>query len=148
FLSSLRDSVASTTVEIWATEKPDFATSQVPVSEISIRNYKALRHLNFRVPEGAGDRDTASCMVILGENATGKSSVLEALALGLLGLKPIEVLRRRAREAKLRPDLSPNSPPVLRRVLGLMFGPKRPVFLVPDCWRIRWALDYPARNAV
>jgi len=36
-------------------------------------------------------------------------------------------------------DLSPKSPPVLRRVLGLMFGPKRPVFPVPDCWRIRWA---------
>ncbi len=36
-------------------------------------------------------------------------------------------------------DLSPKSPPVLRRVLELMFGPKRPVFPVPDCWRIRWA---------
>lgn len=36
-------------------------------------------------------------------------------------------------------DLSPKSPPVLRRVLGLMFGPKRPVFPVPDCWQIRWA---------
>jgi len=36
-------------------------------------------------------------------------------------------------------DLSPKSPPVLRRVLGLMFGPKRPAFPVPDCWRIPWA---------
>lgn len=36
-------------------------------------------------------------------------------------------------------DLSPKSPPVLRRVLELMFGPKRPVFPVPDWWRIRWA---------
>ncbi|MDV3251121.1 ATP-binding protein [Devosia sp. BK] len=36
-------------------------------------------------------------------------------------------------------DVRPKSPPVLRRVLGLMFGPKRPVFPVPDCWQIRWA---------
>lgn len=39
----------------------------------------------------------------------------------------------------IRRDLSPKSPPVLRRVLELMFGPKRPAFPVPDCWRIRWA---------
>src|SRR5690606_37370990 len=38
-----------------------------------------------------------------------------------------------------RGALSATSPPVLRRVLGLMFGPTRPVFPVPDCWRIRWA---------
>jgi len=36
-------------------------------------------------------------------------------------------------------DLSPKSPPVLRRVLELIFGLKRPVFPVPDCWRTRWA---------
>lgn len=36
-------------------------------------------------------------------------------------------------------DLSPKFPPVLRRVLGLMFGPMRPVFPVPVWWRTRWA---------
>ena len=36
-------------------------------------------------------------------------------------------------------DLSPKFPPVLRRVLGLMFGLMRPVFPVPVAWRTRWA---------
>ena len=36
-------------------------------------------------------------------------------------------------------DLSPKFPPVLRRVLGLMFGPMRPVFPVPVAWRTRLA---------
>jgi hypothetical protein len=36
-------------------------------------------------------------------------------------------------------DLSPKFPPVLRRVLGLMFGPMRPVFPVPVGRRTRWA---------
>lgn len=36
-------------------------------------------------------------------------------------------------------DLSPKFPPVLGRVLGLMFGPMRPVFPVPVAWRTRWA---------
>ena len=36
-------------------------------------------------------------------------------------------------------DLSPKVPPVLRRVLGLMFGPMRPAFPVRVAWRTRWA---------
>lgn len=41
--------------------------------------------------------------------------------------------------APLPNDLSPKFPPVLRRVLGLMFGLMRPAFPVPVWWRTRWA---------
>ena len=55
--------------------------------------------------------------------------------IGLAGLKD-ELKLEQGSDAD---DLSPNFPPVLRRVLGLMFGPMRPVFAVPFGWRTRWA---------
>ena len=104
FLSSLLDPIPLTMIGTWGADQPDLAKSQLPISYVSIRNYKALKHLDFLLPENGDEGDSASCMIILGENATGKSSVLEAITLGLLGVRQIEVLRERTTEARLRPS--------------------------------------------
>lgn len=65
------------------------------IERIRIRNFKALRRLDLDLVAGAGD--SPSSLMLLGENATGKSSVLKALALTLMGEK-------RRRELGIRPD--------------------------------------------
>lgn len=64
----------------------EMPAARSPVNRISIRNFKALQDLDIVLPEVVGgDPEITPCMIILGENATGKSTVLEAVALGLLG---------------------------------------------------------------
>jgi len=53
------------------------------ISFVEIRNFKAIDWLSFSFPEGDGER--APWKMLLGENGTGKSTVLEALALVLMG---------------------------------------------------------------
>jgi uncharacterized protein (TIGR02646 family) len=63
------------------------------LSRVEIENFKAIEHLAFdlpRPPEEAGDQGPT--LVLLGENAAGKSSVLEAIALALLGTEQISRL--------------------------------------------------------
>ncbi|HCW48996.1 MAG TPA: hypothetical protein DGP25_02835, partial [Brevundimonas sp.] len=66
---------------------------------VTIKNFKGLRALELEIPGVRSDKG-AGCLMLLGENAAGKSSVLEALALTLVGsraasrlARPEEVLR-------------------------------------------------------
>jgi uncharacterized protein (TIGR02646 family) len=60
------------------------------VSQIEIRNFKAIDHLVLSVPRPSGEREgLVGTLVLLGENAAGKSSVLEAITLALLGVDAI-----------------------------------------------------------
>jgi ABC-type cobalamin/Fe3+-siderophores transport system ATPase subunit len=67
---------------------PAAYSARAPLDRIRLRNFKAIEHLDlkFKVPDRR-PRDAAAAkapsMVILGENATGKSSILEAVALTL-----------------------------------------------------------------
>lgn len=56
-----------------------------PITRVEISNFKALREIAFDLPERVADPDQSPCMLLLGENATGKSSVLEAMALAVIG---------------------------------------------------------------
>jgi uncharacterized protein (TIGR02646 family) len=58
------------------------------VAQIELRNFKALRHLKLDLESAPG-----SWTVILGENGVGKSSVLQAIALCLVGEDTRETLR-------------------------------------------------------
>ncbi|CDX20233.1 conserved hypothetical protein [Mesorhizobium plurifarium] len=64
-------------------------TGTMRVQSVSLRNFKALEELDFTMPEPmhpAGrptDAAPAPSILILGENAAGKSSILEAIALAL-----------------------------------------------------------------
>ena len=80
------------------TEEDDQHDSQHPrIGNVSISNYKSLEKISFDMPEAlhrdeetrlkadlSGEIPDAPCLLILGENATGKSSILEAIALACL----------------------------------------------------------------
>ena len=53
------------------------------VQSIEISNFKAIEYLKIDIPSGSPDR--IGWKVLLGENGAGKSSVLQAVALALLG---------------------------------------------------------------
>lgn len=55
------------------------------ISRIEIRNFKGIGHLAFDLTDQTNRPDRARCMMLLGENSTGKSSVLQAVALCLMG---------------------------------------------------------------
>lgn len=78
------------------------------------------------------------------------SGIPEAISQGTSNITMHQLLRLMYSDQRTAPgflfryedwdnDLSPEFPPVLRRVLGLMFGLMRPAFPVPVWWRTRWA---------
>ncbi|MEM6594784.1 MAG: AAA family ATPase, partial [Pseudomonadota bacterium] len=64
---------------------PDRPFQNVLLNRVAIENFKALKEINFTLPETVEGTDDAPCMLLLGENATGKSSVLEAMILSMIG---------------------------------------------------------------
>jgi len=60
------------------------------IQSISIRNFKDISSLSLSLPR---NRETTACMMLLGENATGKSSVLQAIKLALSSTKERTRLR-------------------------------------------------------
>ena len=81
---------------------PDRPTSRI--SRIEINNFKSINSLKIDVPYNV-IKEGKSCdaLVLLGENAAGKSTVLEATAMTLMGVKEIKRLRLDA-EAYLSRD--------------------------------------------
>lgn len=91
------------------------------IRSLSIENFRAIRNLRLSFPAGVGDR--AAWKMLLGENGAGKSTVLQAIALALMGqkyldsfiqkfrLRPAEFLRkyqgeRRAKLARIEVHFS------------------------------------------
>lgn len=75
-----------------------------PIRSVRIRNFKALKDIEFQLPLKVDDPSLVPSMLILGENATGKSSVLEALALTLLGTQETAALDKLLGDEDIRPD--------------------------------------------
>lgn len=61
------------------------------VARVEIRNFRNIDHLEFEIP--AGDFEQLGWKVLLGENGVGKSSVLQAVALTLMGSKRASTLK-------------------------------------------------------
>ncbi len=61
------------------------------IERIAICNFKGLRDLTLAFPPAQA---RGTCLVLLGENGTGKSSILQAVALALMGRQHHERLRR------------------------------------------------------
>ncbi len=78
------------------------------IERIQIRNFKAILRLDISL--AGGPDETPSWLMLLGENATGKSSVLKAVALTLmdergrreLGLHPFDLLSHGETEGHVR----------------------------------------------
>jgi len=68
--------------------------SHQTIRRIGIRNFKAIEEIDIEVPEAPRSVDRIpGGLALLGENATGKSSILEAVALAVLGTEQIERLK-------------------------------------------------------
>ena len=84
-------------------EIPAWRGFSAPMRRVEIRNFKAIESLDLEFPVHRKDRGGATCMMILGENATGKSSILEAIALTLAGTKTASTFPVSPRELVRRP---------------------------------------------
>lgn len=83
----------------------DVPSAERPIQKIRIRNFKALASIDLALPAASSENSEFSpCMLILGENATGKSSVLEAVALALLGTREIRFLDGLVATDAITPD--------------------------------------------
>lgn len=73
-----------------------YAMLKAPEAEIVrvlISNYKAIDRLDIRLREARSRKSGASCLMLIGENAVGKSTCLSAIALALLGTQEAKKLR-------------------------------------------------------
>lgn len=113
-------------------DQDEFAVGSA-IRRIEIRNFMAVGRLKLEIPEQK-DRYTPWLM-LLGENGTGKSSVLRAIALTLmgsahrsrLGVKPQSVLRNGSRKGYVRIHLEGKKEP-----LEMRFGLTEKEFQGPD----------------
>jgi uncharacterized protein (TIGR02646 family) len=64
------------------------------IRSLEVRNFRAIEHLSLELTEGPGE---GSWLMLLGENGTGKSSILQALALALSDAPTIETYSSEAR---------------------------------------------------
>ncbi|WP_284180390.1 AAA family ATPase [Rhabdaerophilum sp. SD176] len=100
--------VVSTLVEEENTRSSMASAEMVPISlaldetlappvyalkSVSLKNYKAHENLHFDMPQRQKADDPTPCLLILGENAAGKSSILEAMALSLVDDKARKALK-------------------------------------------------------
>lgn len=78
--------------------------AESPVTAVNISNFKALTSIAFDLPSVVEDIEQSPCMILLGENATGKSTVLEAMALAILGTGEAGKLNDLLKDEDLSPD--------------------------------------------
>ncbi len=101
-------------------DNPDRESERsLKIDRVQIENFRAIDHLEFRF--GTGSPDEAGWMMLLGENGVGKSSILQAVALALMGAEharklrdvdPTTVLRRGTRSGVVRVFLAAEMKPV------------------------------------
>lgn len=66
---------------------------QAEIERVRITNFKAIDRLDLWLREARPRKSGASCLMLLGENAVGKSTCLSAIALALLGTREVRKLR-------------------------------------------------------
>lgn len=82
---------------------PPFAHQRI--RRVEIRNFKAIESLDLEIDDPVGGEDgQAGALMLLGENATGKSTVLEAVTLTLLGTAQLQALGLRPKDYLRRTD--------------------------------------------
>lgn len=81
----------------------EIRAAEWPLSSVQIRNFKALAAIDLVLPTSIENSALVPCMMVLGENATGKSSVLEAIALALAGTRATADLDRLVAADPIRP---------------------------------------------
>ena len=88
------------TVSPWASVEREGS-----LSSIFIERFKGIQSLSLEIPQRRHSR-SAPCLMLLGENGVGKSSILQAIALTLLGgrearrlrLEPMDILQNQTQD--------------------------------------------------
>lgn len=94
---------------------PASSTLDARIAKVEIKTYKSLEKIEFELPaelarlpdqaeELSGSPPEAPCLLILGENATGKSSILEAIALACLSPDELYLLELKPTRLILNPQ--------------------------------------------
>lgn len=81
----------------------DLPAAEAPIAHIAISNFRALQEIEFALPASTDASEQVPCMLLLGENAVGKSSILEALSLALLGSEHAAELDRLIADDEVTP---------------------------------------------
>jgi len=78
--------IAAITASANIVAEADVAAIRPRLKEIRLTNFKAIETLSITLPDAPDSTERmAQALFILGENAAGKSSILEAIALALIG---------------------------------------------------------------
>jgi uncharacterized protein (TIGR02646 family) len=93
-ISRMRDLDEALVVQ-WTPPAPDLGLRSAPewrrpsaaLRSIHLENFKGVEDLTINIPAYHREEGGTGCLMLLGENAAGKSSVLEAVALALIGEK-------------------------------------------------------------
>lgn len=83
-------------------KKSDLA--EAPIRSVKIQNFRALGEIELDFPPSNHLTESATCAVILGENATGKSTILEAISLALIGTSEATELNQIVGDEQVTPD--------------------------------------------
>ncbi len=102
--NSLSDNVGS----LGSSARYDYYSGTRFIERIEVRNVRPVRSVNLDL--SSSDAVTAPWTMLLGDNGSGKSSILQAVALALvgaeyrarLGVRPDDLLRRGARSGSVR----------------------------------------------
>ncbi|WP_180980728.1 AAA family ATPase [Sinorhizobium sp. M4_45] len=131
-----------------------FRLTARPLQSISIRNFRMLREVDLTFPEP--NSMNAPWLMLLGENASGKSTLLQAIALALAGAeeasrltKPNRVLSSGAAYGQVSLRFWDNTAPVellFRKGETLFDGARRPSAIVLAYGSLRYP-DARARDA-
>ena len=78
----------------------DFAMDGAYIEKVRIENFKILKDFSLEID--LTQRETAHWTVLVGHHATGKTAVLEAIALALSGRRGAALIERRANPNLLR----------------------------------------------
>ena len=69
------------------------STTAKLISRIEIRNFKTIKHLDIDFPKTESTGNSEPWLVLIGENGVGKSSLLQAVSLALIGQEHINELQ-------------------------------------------------------
>lgn len=114
----LTNSLADDLGSVGSSARYDYFAGARWIERIELRNVRPIRHLDLDLTRSSAA--TAGWMVLLGDNGSGKSSILQAVALTLtgaqyrsrIGITPDQLLRRGARKGSVRVWLSNLPEPV------------------------------------
>ncbi|WP_189635861.1 AAA family ATPase [Pseudomonas chlororaphis] len=93
-LDSPRPAIFDRTVYMGMIRTREWSVEAGDIARVRISNFKAIEQLDFNLPIRRSDKAGTPALMILGENSSGKSSVLAAIALAAIGSREARKLKK------------------------------------------------------